>query len=114
MVKSQSLVRPVLHPFGHRSIVTGSSLGTVDASEEGDRAGMPARIAVWVRVYANEAKPGCLNPGLLQELATTRRFDGLADFDKSARESIHPFEWRIFALHKQYSLLRIDDNAVDG
>ena len=76
--------------------------------------GVPTRIAVGVRIDANEGEPSGLNARLLRELASRRRLHRFADPYEPSRQREHSLVRRIFAADQQHAAHAVYDDAING
>jgi hypothetical protein len=72
------------------------------------------RIAIWVRIDANEGEPSGLNARLLGEFASRRRLHRFADLYEPSRQREHPLVRGIFAADQQHVALAVYDDAING
>src|SRR5262245_24873825 len=88
VIEGKRQSRPVCDPLGRRCVIAGPGPGALNARQERNGAGMAARVALGVGVDADQAQPSGADALFLLELAPARRFDGLADLDKSPGQGV--------------------------
>src|SRR6516162_3537161 len=112
MIERQLERRPRLHPLCCRGIVASFRPRVQDARQEGHGTRMPARIAPWIGVDADERKPACLDPGLLHQLAPACVLDSLADVHEATWQRIRAGVRRVLAADEQEPPLPVYSDAI--
>jgi len=75
---------------------------------------MPARIALRVRIDANETKLTGRNTGLLENFTAAGGFNRLADFDKASGQRKRAFERLVLAANEKDTTDSVKNHTIGG
>src|SRR5690606_10217460 len=104
---------PVCYPLGGGRVVPRLKLSGAYTCQEHDGSCVTARIAIRVRVDADESQPTRFDAGLLQQLPAASVFHRLSNVYEASGEGIVALERLILALNKEHLAARVEYNAVD-
>src|SRR6516162_9152593 len=92
MIEGEALVLPARYERGRRSVVSRLRRTREIIDQIGCAHGVPPRIALRIRIDADQAQSAGLDRRLFLQLAPGGRFDGLPDVDEPARQRVVPLE----------------------
>ena len=80
----------IYDPLNCLRIISRARFVVLGPGQKRDGADVPTRIAVWVRIDANEEELCGLHARLLDELASRSRLHSFADFDEAPGSASSP------------------------
>src|SRR5262245_26691171 len=99
VVEGEISLAPVCHPLRRGGVVAGPGPAARPLGKEHGRAGVPAWVALGIRVDADKAEATGDQPGLLGQLAPAGVLHRLADIDEAAGQGVVPLVRRVLALN---------------
>jgi predicted NUDIX family NTP pyrophosphohydrolase len=104
----------IFNPGDGLGIISSRRFDTPRTNEKCDRARVAARIAVRLRIDADECKVRRFNVSFLHQFALCGRLNGLANVDEAARQGQLSLERQIFSSNHENAAVGIDNDAIDG